>query len=134
MIKQAVLFVASAGLLVYFVMPVDETEQNEPVVQAAADQKPVNEDNSSNSWEAEDGAEEEESVFGEPLAYSENERSDAEEKYEIEGVVSKASNGPAIKAARKNYVSPSVYLQSPKPGGPGSKENPIDMSPPGGRQ
>lgn len=134
MIKQAVLFVASTGLLIYFIAPVDEDKKSKPVVQAAAEQKSSGQKDLSNSWYADSDDENEEFIFGEPLVYSENEEPAPENIGESEGEYKPIAPQVARIAGKPNYVSPAIYSEAPKPGGLGSKENPIDLTPPGGRR
>ncbi|MEP3227292.1 MAG: hypothetical protein ABJO01_15040 [Parasphingorhabdus sp.] len=132
MIKKAILFIASAGLLVFFVMPVDENEQPETAAAEKPKTKPVNVVNSADSWEADGEEGEEETIFGEPVAYSENDK--VAEEYEVAGTATKVASDASFKSAPKNYISPSVYNKQPEPGGLGSPENPIDMTPGRSRQ
>ncbi len=134
MIKQAVLFVASTGVLIYFITPVDDDQKRQPAVQEASEPKTRDQQDLSNSWDANGDDENEEFVFGEPLVYSENDRPSSENEGEEEGEYKPAAPQVTKLVRRANYVSPAVYSKAPKPGGLGSKENPIDMSPPGGRQ
>lgn len=134
MIKQAVLFVASTGLLIYFIMPVDDDAQKQAVVQETSKQKSNNRASPSNSWDTNYDDQEEDFVFGQPLVYSENDEQSAENNGEYEGEQPSAAGEVTKSVVRRNYVSPAIYSQAPKPGAPGSKGNPIDMSPPGGRQ
>lgn len=129
MIKQAVLFIASTGLLVYFVMPADETEPKETVTQAKTVAKPVSQTNPEDSWDSENG--DDDAVFGEPLTYDEEDEPAAEDA--TTKVPVKAPASLASKVARKTYNRAPVFRESPKPGELGSKENPVNLSPPGSR-
>ncbi|QTD56635.1 hypothetical protein [Parasphingorhabdus cellanae] len=133
MIKQAVLFVASTGLLVYFIMPADKEKPSQPAVQEASGSKSNSQKEIADSWYADSG-DEEDFVFGEPLVYSEEDKPSSNNVGEEEGGSQPVVNDVARIEKKRNYVSPAVYNKAPKPGGLGSKERPIDMSPPGGRQ
>ncbi len=130
MIKQAVLFVASTGFLLYFITPADSDNQKPSTIQEASEPKPKYQQNLPAPWDADSDAEEEEFVFGEPLVYSDTDETIPEKNDEY------SSAAPQVaKISRKpNFVNPAIYSETPKPGQPGSRENPIDLSPPGGRQ
>ncbi len=132
MIKQAILFVVSTGTLIYFIMPVDDEKTAEPVAEETSKTKPTVSAVTSDQWSYDDEGSDE-FVFGEPLAYSDDADTPAGNNGEIAGTAGPTINEPTKRIARTNYVSPAVYSKAPKPGGPGSKENPIDMTPPGGR-
>lgn len=118
----------------YFITPTDKDDQKPPATQEASKPKSDNQQDLSNSWEADSGNEDEEFVFGEPLVYSEKDEPSSENKGENEGEYKPAAPQITKIAKRPNYVSPAIYSEAPKPGELGSKENPIDMSPRGGRQ
>ncbi|GAA0470678.1 hypothetical protein GCM10009096_09480 [Parasphingorhabdus litoris] len=131
MIKQALLFVVSTGVLIYFVTPVADDKQNQPTVQEASKPKPATQSTTPDYWgdEGDDDDTEnegEEFVFGQPVVYSEEE--EEEEDYQP---VPPASS---IATNQRTSVRRAAASDSPKSGRLGSKENPIDLTPPGGRQ
>ncbi len=132
MIKQAILFVVSTGTLIYFIAPVDDEKAAEPVAEETSKTKSAAKANTSDQWGYDDEGSDE-FVFGEPLAYSDDDDAPAGNNGEVAGTPGPIISEPKKQIARTNYISPAVYSKAPKPGGPGSKDNPIDMTPPGGR-
>ncbi|WP_109357290.1 hypothetical protein [Sphingorhabdus sp. EL138] len=134
MIKQAILFVVSTGTLIYFIAPVDDEKAAEPIAEETSKTKSAVKSSASDQWSYDDDEGTEEFVFGEPLEYSDDADTPAGNSGEIAGTAGPTIDEPTKRIARTNYISPAVYSKAPKPGGPGSKENPIDMTPPGGRK
>lgn len=134
MIKQAALFVVSTGTLIYFIMPVDDQKPTESIAQETSQTKSTVRTSPSNQWGYDDDEGSDEFIFGEPLEYSDDADTPADNNGEIAGTAGPTINEPTKRIARTNYISPAVYSKAPKPGGIGSKENPIDMTPPGGRK
>ncbi len=125
MLKEAGLFVVSAGLLVYLVSPSEE--EPKPVVAEATKKANTTPTQEADDW---DDEEDEDFVFGEPLVYSEDSESEAEdESVEELGAVPVVSPRPIQSVSRRTYRKAPVFKKSPAPGELGSRENPVVMSP-----
>jgi len=125
MLKESILFVASTGLLIYFISPSDEPHKAEPVKEQVQKQAKPLAPASDDGWgDDEDEYDSEGSfTFGEPMtdpdddedeqALDEDDRSDRQEQ---------ADNQESKSTARgKNRSSG----RSPGSGEPGSIDNPI---------
>lgn len=127
MLKEAGLFVVSAGLLVYLVSPSEE--EPKPVVAEATKKANTTPTQEADDWDDEED-EDEDFVFGEPLVYSEDSESEAEdESVEELGAVPVVSPRPIQSVSRRTYRKAPVFKKSPAPGELGSRENPVVMSP-----
>jgi hypothetical protein len=129
MMKAALLFVASTGVLIYFIAPVSE-EKAAPVAEEAV-QKPQpvrQETDEDDEWGDDDYDDdgEEEFVFGEPMTTDDDYEED-EDEINMGGEVSDAeqavAEGPIEYA--KQPAQQRVDPRSPKPGKLGSASNPI---------
>lgn len=133
MLKEAGLFIISAGFLVYFISPSEEEPKPKPPaaeVTKKANTAPAQE---ADDWG--DDEQDEDFVFGEPLVYSEDSESEAEdEAQETLSAAPAVSPQPIQSASRRTYRKSPVFKKSPAPGELGSRENPIDMSPSYSRQ
>ncbi|MEP2102918.1 MAG: hypothetical protein ABJP02_05785 [Parasphingorhabdus sp.] len=134
MIKQAVLFVVSTGVLIYFIAPVDDDKSSQPVVQKASDPKPSNQSASADSWYADSDDEEEPFVFGQPVTYSDDDESDSGNTDEKEREYQSTAGEVTGTSRKRSYAGVTANSGASKSGRPGSKGNPIDLTPPGGRQ
>ncbi|WP_108809627.1 hypothetical protein [Sphingorhabdus sp. Alg231-15] len=133
MIKKAILFVVSTGTLIYFITPVDDEKAAEPIPEETSTTKPAVDADASDQWSYDDDEGSDEFVFGEPLAYSDDDDAPVGNNGEVAGAPGPTLSEPKRPIARTNYISPAVYSKAPKPGELGSKDNPIDMTPPSGR-
>jgi len=125
MLKEAGLFIISAGFLVYFISPSEE--EPKPAVAEATKKVITTPTQTTDDWGDE---EDEDFVFGEPLVYSEDSESEAEdETLEASGVAPVVSPQPIQSVSRRTYRKPPVFKRSPAPGELGSRENPVVMSP-----
>lgn len=137
MIKEAGLFIISAGFLVYFISPRDEQPKPQTPKIEAPQKTASSYDADADYWgdEADDDeGVEQEFVFGEPMTstdpVSENDDSDAYDEDDDSSERKVASNSTAAsdyEAPRAARTSP-VNSNSPKPGELGSAENPIPLN------
>jgi hypothetical protein len=137
MIKQAVLFVASTGLLIYFIMPVDDENQSQqPVVENEVKPKPANKVDSTDSWDAGSGDSEGEEafVFGEPVTYSDDEYLSGENTVGDQNSVSSTSNQQSASAEKPKFGSTPRNGGTPKSRPSVRTGKPRDLSPPGVRR
>lgn len=130
MIKAALLFVASAGVLVYFVAPVGEDEAAPVAQEEVQKPQPVREAiDEDDEWGHDDdeGDGEEEFVFGEPMTSDDDDYEEDENEINMGSEVT--STDRAIAERPTEYAEPkskqSVDPSSPKPGKLGSASNPI---------
>lgn len=132
MLKYAIVFVVSTGFLVYFITPgsddqavVMATEQAKTNVVEPA---PIKKANSGWSYDAGEDV-----TFGEPVKYGDDESSD-QKTTAPENVASNSITQTAPKPVYSQAPQTLQFTSSPKPGEYGSAENPVDMTPAGGRQ
>lgn len=129
MLKEAGLFIISAGFLVYFISPSEEEPKPKPVIAETAKNANADQTQKSDYWD-EDDDEEDNFVFGQPVEYSEESTSETDDEAEQEtSVAPVVSPQPVRSAKRSAYKKPPVFKKSPAPGELGSRENPIVMSP-----
>jgi hypothetical protein len=129
MIKESILFVASTGLLIYFISPSDEPAEPEPVEEQVQETVAPAAQSPDNAWDYDDEeADEGEDmfVFGEPMT------DPHAEDYEDEPVDEEAiSNRQEQSASRQVNPAPAVSDRqaasenSPRSGEKGSADNPI---------
>jgi len=127
MIKEAILFVASTGLLLYFIAPSDKAPEAEAVKEQV--QKPVkrNVPPADDGWgDDDDEAESDESfTFGEPMTLLDDESADdsvdEEQPADSQEQADNSDSGSSASARAKARYAP----DSPRSGKPGSLENPI---------
>ncbi len=136
MMKEAALFVISAGTLVYFLAPVSEDEKPKPEPvkqeQSAPVTTQVSEDD---AWGYEDEGGDEDFAFGQSLLDS-NTGNDS-----VDGAEDKPADRPAQTSqlsaeqyqravASASRIRRPVVTRSPEPGETGSRENPQSLAPP----
>ena len=128
MLKESILFVASTGLLIYFIAPSDKASEAEPVpaeVQKPAKTAVMSPDDAWGDDDEDDYASSEGFVFGEPMPFLDD---DKEKKPSDEEAVASRpeqsdSSGSRDSAPARAAARPSP--NSPRSGEPGSLENPI---------
>ncbi|MEH6757677.1 MAG: hypothetical protein V7676_09200 [Parasphingorhabdus sp.] len=133
MIKEAGLFILSAGFLVYFISPVDD-KPKPPPSKIETPQKAVSSDEDDAAYwgdESEDEAEQE-FVFGEPMTGTDP-TSDDDDGHKNDEDNRNREVAPKQKASANNGASrperiPPAHNKSPKPGELGSAENPIPLN------
>ncbi|MEW4467246.1 hypothetical protein AB1K62_05370 [Parasphingorhabdus sp. JC815] len=130
MIKEAGIFIISAGFLIYFISPVQE-EQKPPPVKIETKQKTVSAtSNEDDYWGGEEYGEEEdqEFVFGEPMMstepFSQTDTRNLDEDYASTDEHVSTSPSPASRAVKNRPV----HRSSPKSGELGSATNPIPLN------
>ncbi len=137
MIKQAALLVASVSFLVYFIAPVADDPEQQPIQsKKVQNAKPLNKsDEDADSWEDEDDDDGDDTdfVFGEPMVDTEPVSDDDD------GTAKGDSNQKTVSAksgrANRGFVQRKapVIHKTPKAAELGSRQNPIDLSPKGSR-
>lgn len=133
MLKESILFVASTGLLIYFVTPSEEPAQPETIkAEVEEPSKPVAQ-SPDNAWgyEDEDDEEDEEQshTFGEPMTgMDDDDDSNQDEDSKDEDVSSdRQDDWSNAGSTTTSYTKTSKVASpdSPKPGDLGSLENPV---------
>ncbi len=129
MLKESILLVASTGLLIYFITPSDEPPKDVPVEKEAPKivkpVAPVSDD----SWgdDEEDDSDYENFVFGEPMTASGSDDSDDpwddDHNPSLQYQPDKVASGN-----RSSGAGDSPLAGSPRPGEPGSLQNPIERN------
>ncbi len=128
MLKESILFVASTGLLIYFIAPSDKAPEAEPV--AAKLQEPAKPaveppDNAWGAEEEDDYADGESFVFGEPMTVLDDENGEkSSDEEQLSDRPEQADNSKSqTRDSARAAANPSP--NSPRSGEPGSLENPI---------
>lgn len=136
MIKEAGLFIISAGFLVYFVSPRDEQPKPQPPKVEAIQETVSSDQEDADYWGGEEDDEdgEQEFVFGEPMTStnpaSEDDDSDSDDEDEVSRereVASKSAESSDNELSRVATNS-RVNANSPRPGELGSSVNPIPLN------
>lgn len=130
MIKEAILFVAASGLLIYFISPSDELPEVQPVKEEVQKTVKASAQTSNDSWDYDEDDEEggdDNFTFGDPttdLDGNDGEISSDEvnDPYGQQQSGSKGTRGRAFASNREPATS-----NSPRPGEKGSIENPIEL-------
>ena len=134
MLKEAAIFVVSAGTLVYFLAPVGEDEKPQP--EPAGQEQVVavaTETSEDDDWGYEDEGEDDDFAFGQSLLDSTGSDSAEEVGDPDENRPARSASRPsenykrAVAAANRN--APRPVARTPKPGEIGSEENPRRLSP-----
>ncbi len=119
MIKEAGLFIISAGALVYFISTKEEEPKPKPVVVEAVKTVNASANQEPEYWGDDEDDEQDGFVFGEPVKYDEDNE---------QLVVEPSGSGQSVQSAIGNvYQERQVLENSPAPGEPGSRENPVVM-------
>ena len=127
MIKESILFVASTGLLIYFIAPSDKDREAKPV--QAEVQEPVKPpaNSSDDGWGYDDGEgdADESFTFGEPMTLLDDEGADdsPDEDPPAKRPEQADNGGSSTSKSARAQARPSP--NSPRQGEPGSLENPI---------
>lgn len=127
MIKESILFVASTGLLIYFIAPSDKAPEKKPV--QAEVQEPVNPaaNSSDDGWGYDDGEgdAEESFTFGEPMTLLDDEGAGDPVDEDPPAKRQEQADSGGSSASRSARVQARPSPNSPRRGEPGSLENPI---------
>jgi hypothetical protein len=136
MIKEAGLFVISAGFLVYFISPRDEQSKPQPTSAETTQRTVSSDEEEADYWgeEKDDEHAEQEFVFGEPMTGTEPASEDGDsDSYDEDSASREREVASKSKTSSDNTSSPAVksrriHSSSPKPGELGSAENPIPLN------
>jgi hypothetical protein len=132
MIKESILFVASTGLLLYFIAPADKAPEAEAVKEQV--QKPVKRSvkPADDGWgyDEDEGDGEESFTFGEPMTLLDDDSADdsVEEEGTAGGQEQTANSVPPSSrspSSERDRAKARYAPGSPRSGEPGSLENPI---------
>lgn len=129
MLKESILFVASTGLLIYFIAPSDKAPEAEPVPAEVQEPARTAVAAPDDGWGAEDEDDEyadgESFVFGEPMTLLDEENKDKspDEEDPVDRPEQPDDSGSRTSAPARTAARPSP--NSPRSGEPGSLENPI---------
>ncbi len=123
MLKESILLVASTGVLIYLIAPSDAPPEPEPVkveVPKAVERVMLPSDD---GWDYDDGDGEDSDddfTFGEPMTFLDSDNDQTSTDQSSSNGQGQSGNSGSIARSRK---APSAG--SPRPGKPGSLENPI---------
>ena len=128
MLKESILFVASTGLLIYFIAPSDAPPADQPVKEQV--QEPVKPavQASDDGWDNEDDEDEdsEESfVFGDPMTVLDDENDSESVDEELRSARQEQADNSGARNSASASRTPKPSPNSPRSGEPGSLENPI---------
>ena len=127
MLKESILFVASTGVLIYLIAPADAPPKPEPVVVAVQEEVPsaAPED----SWDYDDDDTEESFVFGEPVTVLDGDDDEDDESSSDQSELVGQVQPPNRASQRRSIASNGIIVEgrTPKPGAPGSIENPLAL-------
>ncbi|MFK7843443.1 MAG: hypothetical protein AB8B54_14345, partial [Sphingorhabdus sp.] len=117
MLKESILFVASTGLLIYFVTPSDEPPKPETVkAELEEPSKPATQ-SPDNAWdydgEDEEDEEEESYTFGEPMTGMDDAESDQDADSEVEDYGSDRNEGWSDAGSSTNSYAKTSKMTSP---------------------
>jgi len=123
MLKESILLVASTGVLIYLIAPSDAPPKPEPAkVEVPKAVGPVMQP-SNDSWDYDDGDSEDGDdgfTFGEPMTFVDGDNDQSSADQSSSNDQAQSGNSGSFARSRK---APSAG--SPRPGKPGSLENPI---------
>jgi hypothetical protein len=131
MLKESILFVASTGLLIYIFTPSDEPSKVEPVKEQVQETVEPAVQTSDVSWDYDEDetADDDTFVFGEPMTVTDspgNEES-GDEDSSANRLVPATDSGPKSRSYVSGGNQPAA--NNPRPGAPGSIENPLESKP-----
>ncbi len=131
MLKESLIFVLSTGVLVYLIAPSAEPEKPQPVVEEAepANPPPAPIQSPDDAWGYDDEEESESFTFGEPMTHLDDGIGDESDDEDSDsGRPASWGDAPSgSKSFAGNGNMPPI--DAPKPGGKGSRENPIETKP-----
>ncbi|ATW04547.1 hypothetical protein [Sphingorhabdus sp. YGSMI21] len=128
MLKESILLVASTGLLIYFITPKEEPPKTAPVAAEVQEMAPPVAPVSDDSWEEDDSEDSdyENFVFGEPMTVAGSEGDDPWDEDHNPSLQYQADKSPSKSRSSVGEAPP--LAGSPRPGEPGSQQNPIERS------
>lgn len=130
MLKESIVLVASTGLLIFFITPSEEPPKAEPVEAEVQEViRPVTQ-TSDDSWENDENEEagDENFVFGEPMIVA-GSGSDEQSGDEDNSVSSQyQSDNEGSKSGSFSSSRNERSAGNPRPGDPGSIQNPIELN------